>query len=52
MWRVREFVGRFLKDPLGTAIEAAIYLIFLGVGLWILIWAGKWIVRMIADALK
>jgi hypothetical protein len=39
--RVRDFFRRFFNDPLGTAVEAGLYLVFLAVGVWILVFFAK-----------
>jgi hypothetical protein len=52
MDRIREYIRRFLADPLGTAIEGWVYLLLLGIGLVMLIGAGKWFMSMISAALR
>ena len=39
--KVREFLRRFLEDPVGTAIEAGVWLVLLAVGIWVLALLGK-----------
>lgn len=50
MLKVREKIREFLEDPLGTAIEWAVYLILLGVGVYILIVVVRWLVGFIGGA--
>jgi hypothetical protein len=52
MQRLREWLQRFFADPLGTAIEGWVYLLFLGIGLVILIGAGKWFISTLGASLR
>jgi hypothetical protein len=48
--RVRQFVRDFMHDPLGKAIEAAVYLVLLAVAASILIYVGRWAVEFVRQA--
>lgn len=37
----------FIDNPLGTATEWAVYLIFFGVGIAILVWAVRFVIGMV-----
>ena len=50
MQRVQQFFREFLDDPLGKAIEAAVYLVMLAVGVAILLYVGKWAVGFVRHA--
>ena len=50
MTRIQQWFREFFDDPLGKAIEAAVYLILLAVGLSILIYVGKWAFEMVRNA--
>jgi|GEM_PF-6230637 len=52
MQQIREWFRRFFSDPIGTAVESWVYLVLLGVGLTLLIAAGKTVFQMIRDAVR
>jgi hypothetical protein len=47
---VRDHVREFLDNPLGKAIEWAVYLVFLGVGVYILIVIVRWLIGFVGGA--
>jgi hypothetical protein len=50
MERINRFFHEFLDDPLGKAIEAAVYLVMLAVGVAIILYVGKWAVGFVQQA--
>jgi hypothetical protein len=52
MASVREKLRQFIEDPLGTAIQLAVYLILLGVGVYILVLAARWALGFVGSALR
>jgi hypothetical protein len=48
--RINRFFHEFLDDPLGKAIEAAVYLVMLAVGVAIILYVGKWGVGFVQHA--
>jgi hypothetical protein len=48
--RIQRFFHEFLDDPLGKAIDAAVYLVMLAVGVAILLYVGKWAVGFVQSA--
>lgn len=45
--RLRAKFREFIDDPLGTAIEWAVYLVMLAVGVAILIWAIRYAIGIV-----
>jgi hypothetical protein len=52
MASVREKLREFLEDPLGTAIQWFVYLILLGVAVYILVLGARWVIGFIGSALR
>lgn len=52
MASVREKLREFLEDPLGTAIQWFVYLILLGVAVYLLVLAGRWVIGFVGTALR
>ena len=50
MERIRHFYHDCLDDPLGKAIEAAVYLVMLAVGVAILLSVGEWAAGFVEHA--
>lgn len=39
--RIRDEVREFFDDPLGTAVRWAVYIVLLGVGVAVVVWAVR-----------
>jgi hypothetical protein len=52
MASVREKLREFLEDPLGTAIQWFVYLILLGVAVYLLVLAARWVIGFVGSALR
>lgn len=50
MQAVRDKLREFFSDPLGTSIELAVYLLMLGIGLFVLILFARMAYNMVAGA--
>jgi hypothetical protein len=50
--RLRQLLRRFFDDPLGACIESGVYLIMLGVGVYVLVILAKIAYRMVLQAVK
>ena len=47
---IRDHVREFIDNPLGKAIEWAVYLVMLGVGVYTLIVIVRWLIGFIGGA--
>lgn len=45
--RIKDKLRSFVEDPLGTAVEWAVYVVMLAVGVAILIWAIRFAVDLV-----
>jgi hypothetical protein len=52
MERLRQNVREFLHVPLETAVQWAVYLIMLGVALYILVVAVRWVLGFLGEAFR
>lgn len=52
MASVREKLREFLEDPLGTAIQWFVYLILLGVAVYLLVLGGRWVIGFVGSAFR
>jgi hypothetical protein len=48
----RQKVRELFDDPLGTAIRWVVYLILLGVAVWLLVWAVRWVFGFVGSAFR
>jgi hypothetical protein len=49
---IRQKLREFVADPLGTAISWIVYLILLGVAVYLLVWAVRWLFEFVGSAFQ
>lgn len=52
MQAIRDKLRQFFSDPLGTSIEFAVYLLMLGIGIFVLILFARMAWNMVASAAR